>query len=216
MSIELGSRPATTADTKLVGIIRNELLIAKEMLKDISRALRALEGEESISELFEEIRKSKERADLLQKDFLDYFSRIAPSLYSKEEWLRVFSKTSGMLDKLSGITYRVEYLVSKSWKVPAHVRSALAEMVSMLISMMDEYITMVNALTRGNAVESRRRVSGMEADIDAKYRATTFAVLEADLPPPLMSLLLSIAEMLEDVSDLIDSAADDVYLLALA
>ncbi len=218
MSIELESRKSATADEKLLNILRSELLIAKEMLKGVLNAFNALgKGEyEAVRWLSEEARKSKENAVLLQRSFLEYFSAVAPSLYSKEEWLRVSSKMLGILDKLGGITYRVEYLVSKSWNVPVDIRMVLIDMATALISMMDEYTVMINALTRGKAAEIRGRISAIEASIDAKYREATFKILEASIPASLMILLLSIAEMLEDVSDLVDSAADDTYLVAVA
>ncbi|MEM1508961.1 MAG: hypothetical protein QXY49_05660 [Thermofilaceae archaeon] len=217
MSIELANKKSATADEKLLNILRNELLIAKEMLKGISNAFNALgKGEyEAVRWLFEEVRKSKENAVLLQRSFLDYFSAVAPSLYSKEEWLGVSSKMLGVLDKLGGVTYRVEYLVSRSWSVPMDIQTVLVDMVVMLISMMDEYMAMINALTRGKATEIRGRISVIEASIDSKYREATFKILEANISASLMILLLSIAEMLEDVSDLVDSAADDIYLLAV-
>ncbi|MBS7288945.1 MAG: hypothetical protein KIH01_09485, partial [Candidatus Freyarchaeota archaeon] len=67
MSIELESRKSTTADEKLLNILRSELLIAKEMLKGISNAFNALgKGEyEAVRWLSEEVRKSKENAVLL-------------------------------------------------------------------------------------------------------------------------------------------------------
>jgi len=33
---------------------------------------------------------------MMQRDFLTYFSKVAPSLYNREEWVGMFSKVSGI------------------------------------------------------------------------------------------------------------------------
>lgn len=221
MSIEITSeRVAASADEKLMSNLRGELLIAKEMLKSIANFLTALGREESpsLKKYIEEVSDSKKRVGLMQRDFLTYFSKVAPSLYNREEWIGMFSKISGILDKISGVAYRAEYLSMKSWNIPDDIRAKLMEMIALLTSMLDEYITMMNhALMNVNkALESRSKISAAEAEMDSKYRAATFAVLEASSLGLLALLLHDIAEMLEDTADLINSASDDLYLITLS
>jgi len=220
VSIEVGSGRPTTADERLAGILRSELMTAKEMLKSIINVLRGVgEAEEAeLKRMLKEIGEGKRRIELLQREFLDYFSRVAPSLYNREEWMGMFAKISGIVDKLSGIAYRAEYLASKSWRLPRGVREALVELASSLLSIIDQYLLMMNvALSEvDKALEARRRIALTEAEIDSRYRRATFAILDAPISAPCAILLLYIAEMLEDVSDLVNSVADDLYLVALS
>lgn len=220
MSLELGPGRPITADERLVGILRSELMTAKEMLKSIVNVLRGVgEAEEGeLKRLLDEVRESKRRIELLRREFLDYFSRVAPSLYSREEWMGMSAKISGIVDKLSGVAYRAEYLASKSWRLPKGVRDALVELASSLLSIIDQYLLMMNvALSKvDKALEARHRIALAEAEIDSKYRHATFTILDAPVSAPCAILLLYIAEMLEDVSDLVNSVADDLYLVALS
>lgn len=220
MSIELAGRRPATADEKLVEILRSEVMLAREMVKGITSVLSGVGEleEEEIRRALDEIGGSKRRIELLQKEFLEYFSRVAPSLYSREEWMGVFSKIAGAVDKLSGIAYRVEYLASKAWRLPRGVRGSLVELASSLASIMDLFLTLmkVSVSDAAKALEARREVAQAEAEIDSKYRKATFGILDSPISAPCAILLLNIAEMLEDVSDLINAAADDVYLVALS
>jgi uncharacterized protein Yka (UPF0111/DUF47 family) len=221
MSIEIAAGgAAAAADERLMGNLRSELLLAKEMLKSIANALAALGSRDypSVMKFVEEVAGAKRRIEMMQRDFLTYFSKVAPSLYNREEWVGMFSKVSGIVDKISGIAYRTEYLSLKPYEIPEGVRAALSDMVSLLASMIDEYVTMMNhALTNpSRALESRSRVASLEAEMDSKFRAATFAILENPSLGQLALLLLAVAEMLEDVADLLNAAADDLYLITLS
>jgi len=221
MSIEIAaSGAAAAADERLMSNLRSELLLAKEMLKSIANALAALGSRDypAVGKFVEEVADAKRRIEMMQRDFLTYFSKVAPSLYNREEWVGMFSKVSGIVDKISGIAYRTEYLSLKPYEIPEGVRAVLSDMVSLLASMIDEYVTMMNhALTNpSRALESRSRVASLEAEMDSKFRAATFAILENPSLGQLALLLLAVAEMLEDVADLLNAAADDLYLITLS
>jgi uncharacterized protein Yka (UPF0111/DUF47 family) len=221
MSIEIAaSGAAAAADERLMSNLRSELLLAKEMLKSIANALAALGSRDypAVRKFVEEVAGAKRRIEMMQRDFLTYFSKVAPSLYNREEWVGMFSKVSGIVDKISGIAYRTEYLSLKPYEIPEGVRAVLSDMVSLLASMIDEYVTMMNhALTNpSRALESRSRVASLEAEMDSKFRAATFAILENPSLGQLALLLLAVAEMLEDVADLLNAAADDLYLITLS
>lgn len=221
MSIDITvSKPPASADERLADNLRSELLIAKEMLKEIASSLRALEKQEGslVRKHVEEVINSKKRVELLQHDFLTYFSKVAATILNKDEWMGIFSKISGILDKISGVAYRIEHLHARPSRPPTTVYGKLAEMTSLLASMIDDYIAMMNhALTNpGKALEYRGRISAAEAEMDFKYRDATFTILEQPSLDPMMLLLLDVAEMLEDIADLLNSASDDLYLVALS
>lgn len=216
MSVTIAGAPAATADEKLMTLLRNELLAAREMAKSLSSLLMGGVGPEPTTAL-KDIGEQKKHAEMIQQEFLSYFSRIAPSLYSREEWIGMFSKIGGVVDKVGGLAHRIEFLLAKPWEPPPALRSLLVKMTSLLLSMMDNYLAMMNsALTnRDRALEARDRISNEEKGMDTFYREAIFSTLEANLLAPITLLLLNIAEMIEDAADLLNSAADDLYLITL-
>jgi len=208
--------PAATADEKLMSLLRNELLAAREMAKSLSSLLTSGVGAEPPAASVE-ISEQKKQAERVQQEFLSYFSRIAPSLYTREEWLGIFSKIGGIVDKLGGLAHRIEFLLTKPWESPLPLRDLLAKMTTLLLSIMDSYLAMMNsALTnRDRALEARGKISSSEKEMDTLYREAIFSTLESKLAAPIMFLLLNIAEMIEDTADLLNSAADDLYLITI-
>ncbi|MCS7104444.1 MAG: hypothetical protein NZ954_02610 [Thermofilaceae archaeon] len=219
MSFEITGRSlAVPADEKLAAILRSKFIEAKEIVKILIISLRILGEGPELRDKFQEIKRHKDQVGLIQKDFLSYFSKVAPTLYNKEEWMGIFSKFCGIIDKLGGIAYRVEYLTTKSWKLPEELQNQLISMGELLSSMIDEYIVMINVVLSNSekTLEFRSKVAAAEREMDSLYRSITFSTLETNLPAPIILLVLNIAEMLEDVADLLDSAANDLYLIALS
>lgn len=219
MSINIvASGPSVTADEKLVALLRAELLDAREMMRGLAALLVSKEGGTLLTETLEDIGKHKRRVEILQQEFLSYFSRVAPSLYNREEWMGIFSKIGGVVDKLGGLAHRIEFLLTKPWDLPAPVRDLLAKMASLLLLMTDHYLTMMNAAltNRARALDARDKVTSGEKEMDSLYRSVIFTTLDANLTAPAMFLLLNIAELIEDVADLLNSAADNLYLITLS
>jgi len=219
MSVDLSvSQPPATADERLLAILRRELMVAREMLKSLSTVFASEESGSLLPSLLKEIEEHKRQAEILQQDFLDYFSRVAPSLSSREEWMGLFSKIGGVVDKLGGLAYRAEFLFTRPWKIPGSLRELLSGMLSLLLAMIDDCVTMMGAVLthRGRAHEARSKVAEGERKMDRLYRSAIFSALsEAQIPAPAMLLLINVAELIEDTADLLNSAGDDLYLISL-
>ena len=218
MSVDITATSApATADEKLLALLRSELLIAREILKSFVNLLTSEDKKSLLIKILDEVNRYKNQVESHQQDFLSYFSRVAPSLSNREEWMGIFSKISGIVDKLGGLAHRIEFLLAKSQELPRPTNELLVKMITLLISMTDSYISMMNnALqNRARTFEARSEVSKNEKEMDTLYRRVIFDTLEANLPPLVTLLLLNIAEMIEDVADLLNSAADDLYLVTL-
>ena len=220
MSIEIGGSRPLTADERLIEMISSEIRIAREMIKNIAMIINQMgEGsKESLSSLLNDIRGGKRSVEGMQREYLDYFSRIAPSLYTLEEWMNVFAKIEGAVDKLGGVAYRLDYLVSKPWGLPEEVRNVLVELANGLMDITSRFTNLALAVTSNPDAVFKiwREIAQAEAQIDNIYRKATFTILDAPLSTQFTILLLSISEMLEDVADLINSASDDLYLIVIS
>ena len=215
--MEVSSGAPATADEKLLSMLRSELIIARELAKSVLGFLTSEKGEADAAKLRSEVDATKREAEALQHDFLSYFSRVAPSLSSREVWMDIFSKVSGIVDKMGGLAYRAEFLALKHRQLLESLGGAIRGMLNSLIAIIDSYMAMMSYVltSKDKALEAKKKVSEHEKSMDSLYRSTVFAALSMELPASALFLVLNVAEMIEDVADLVNSAADDLYLLTL-
>ncbi len=216
---EVEVRGAAYADEKIVHMLTRELTLSKEMLKTISRVVGRLDEAPGceLKGMLGALGSIKREIEGLRRDLLTYISKVSPGLYHREDWLRISSKVYGVVDKLSGIGYRLDYLISKGWKVTPEVRERLSQLASSIEGMIDLFFLMLTSLTQDLEGVARKyeEINALESTIDEHFRRTTFTILESNLSFSTVILLLKVSEMLEEVSDALCSAGDDLYMIAL-
>ncbi len=212
-------RGYSISDVRLINFLRKELSLSKEMLRGLRYALSMLNEanlEEAKRGLYE-IMRSKEEASSVQRDLLNYISKVSSGLYHREDWIRVSSKVSNIADKFSGIAYRLEFFINKKWITPNPVKERLIKISDLLHEMIEKFdqilYAAINDPEKGLVLIDE--IDKYESQIDEEYRQATFAILDSNLSVPGMVLLLNVAEMLEDVSDTLNLASDDIYIVVL-
>lgn len=208
------------ADARLISILRRELTIAQEILGDIRRVLKSLSDpaqREEQKRLLEHAQTAKNQTKDLQTEYLTYLSKISRVLEHKEEWVRIGSRIMEVIDKLSGITYRLSFLIERNWVVPAHIQAGLLDMCQELEQMLSAMDDLLNRLQSSppQALEDIKRISDYENKIDGLYRNTIFSILDSNVSSSTSLLLLSIAEMLEDSSDTIYELTSNAHILLI-
>lgn len=207
----------SVADVKLISYIRRELLLSRDMLNEITRVLKSMDSvdKEDSRERLERIRSSKKDVETIQLDFLNYISKISKGMTHREDWLRVESKISNITDKLSGISYRLGFLLEKNWSVPRDILDKLTIISSTLDKMIQSLDTILVKTSEDpeTALKSIKNLSKIESEIDFHYRDVLFTILDSNISQSSMLLLLNIAEMLEESSDILNNAANDLYII---
>ncbi|QOJ78240.1 hypothetical protein IG193_05580 [Infirmifilum lucidum] len=208
----------SVADAKLISILRRELVLAQDILSDIRRVIRSLNDasqKEDQKKLLEHAQAAKNQTKDLQTEYLTYLSKISRMLEHKEEWVRIGSRIMEVIDRLSGITYRLSFLIERNWVVPAHIQADLLDMCQefeRMISTMDDLLGRLQS-NPPQALEDIKKISEYENKIDSIYRTTIFNILDSNISSSTSLLLLSVAEMLEDSSDTIYELTSNVYIL---
>ena len=217
---ELETIRGSVADDKLINYIQRELSISKEMLNGLRSIIAKIDNisETEIGGFIKDLERSKEEVSNIQRELLNYISRLTPALSHREDWIRIISKLNGVVDKFSGIAYRLEYLVRRGWSIPQTVKENIISLSDSVSESIDSFYQALGLMLDNTekALEQREKVSKMESKADEYFRRSTFSILESNLSIHSIVLLLSIAEMLEDVSDLLNAAADDVYIIMLS
>ncbi len=207
----------SVADVKLISYIRRELLLSRDMLNEITRVLKSMDSidKEDSRERLEHIRSSKKDVETIQLDFLNYISKISKGMTHREDWLRVESKISNITDKFSGISYRLGFLLEKNWSVPRDILDKLTIISSTLDKMIQslDIILVKTSEDPETALKSIKNLSKIESEIDFHYRDVLFTILDSNISQSSMLLLLNIAEMLEESSDILNDAANDLYII---
>ncbi len=208
------------ADEKIVSYLDNEVREAIAVLKMIREIIGLLDGMQParFKTVMEELNKSKESIEIIHRDLLTYISRVSPSLSHREDWLRASYKVRNSVDKLSGVISRLEFLVSRGWAMTPPVKEGIKYLAESVTEMMTMFRKLVNVslMSPDDALNMCTEVFSKEAEVDSKFRSATFSILSANLSPNTIILLLNIAEMLEDVSDTLTSATEDLYIILLS
>jgi len=206
------------ADMKLIEMQSRKLQLLNEIVKSV-RLIVGKMGGIDVGELearIADIDGSKREIELLKRDFLEYVSKMSPSLYHREDWLRMSTKIYNATDKAIGVVHRLEYIIRRGWSVPDSIRERIAGLMDVVSKIINEHNQALrNMANKEYAFEKFRSVDKLEKECDMAYRSTIFSILESNISTPAMLILLDIAEMLEDISDIITSATDDLRIILL-
>ena len=206
------------ADVKLIGLIRRELMLSRDMLGDVLSVVKGIErGSGDVRERLLRVRERREEIEGLQREFLSYLSKVSRGIVHREDWLRIGSKVADISDRLSGIAYRLDFLIEKGWRVPEEVLEHLAGIGEELEAMIQRFeLILAESTERPDAALERiKEIGERERRIDMKYRAALFTILDSNVSQSSMLLLLNMAEMLEENSDTLNDAANDLYIILL-
>lgn len=216
---DLEVKRTSLSDSKIIGYLEQELTLSKSMLRDIKEILRIVNtfDEEKLNTAIRDSLTIKDNISQIQESLLSYISRTSPALYHREDWIRITSKLGNVVDKMSGAIYRLEFLVKNRWEITGNIQDKLIKLTEAVEEIINEYVNVLNLLilNPSKALALRKSVAAWETKIDELYRSSIFETLKSNLSFSTILLLMNISEMLEDISDAINSAADDIYIILL-
>ncbi|MCD6563645.1 MAG: DUF47 family protein [Thermoproteales archaeon] len=216
---DLEVKRTSLSDSKIIGYLEQELTLSKSMLRDIKEILRIVNAfdEEKLNTAIRDSLTIKDNISQIQESLLSYISRTSPALYHREDWIRITSKLGNVVDKMSGAIYRLEFLVKNRWEITGNIQDKLIKLTEAVEEIINEYVNVLNLLilNPSKALALRKSVAAWETKIDELYRSSIFETLKSNLSFSTILLLMNISEMLEDISDAINSAADDIYIILL-
>ena len=222
MAINISTPPSqvSMAQNRILNLLWRENSSILEMLKEVSKNLSNITSisKEKYQEDLNSILQTKSEAERIRKDFLEYISKAALTLMYRDEWIRVASKMTSIIDKIVGIAYRLEQLLNHNLRIDSSLEeyfSAFGEKITSIISDLGMVFNLIGVDIE-RALKICEKIEAREKEIDSLYREINFKILSSKISIRELLLLKEIAEMMEDIADTVDHATDDLRIILLS
>jgi predicted phosphate transport protein (TIGR00153 family) len=183
----------------------------------LSEAVRALvAGDLSArTAAIENVKESERRADQLRARMVDQLSEGLLMPPHREDLMR-FAKA---LDKIADLTNSAARLLGfLEEKLPENILRNVVIGTEIIVAGMDELREAIRSMNKNDvktALAHCKEVEHYEHKADDQKRILLDTILHAKLEPPSLLLCYNLAEVLEGVTDKIETAADWVKVLAV-
>ncbi len=144
-------------------------------------------------------------------------AEIGAILIAREDFLRFTNLSSEIADFSEGIAFYLVEIMEHNWAIPADVKKDIQKLsLAVLDSVLKLRETMM-VLNYGpqKTLERAKDVEIAERIVDEQYRALTIKVLIGKLDTPVLLLLRDILQMMENIADKAEDAADAARMLSL-
>ena len=205
---------------------RKALDVSRDHLRevvDISRKISQLVSsfvngdKESVQKLFEDIKTHQNNVDVAQRNVSRELAEIGAILMSREDFLRFTNLSGNIAGYCEGIAFRLLQIMVKGWKVPEQIKEDLGKLSDAVFDTIFKLRETAMTLNYGTqkAMEKAREVDAAERIVDDLYRQLEINLLDSKIDFPLMLLLWTVVQHLEEAADKAKAASDAASILAL-
>lgn len=209
----------STVERKAYELLYEHLRSAYEAFRLLSLAVDSyLSGKvDEVNEYANKVKNIETKANDLKRSIYEYLAKAAPGLLYREEWLRFLFDLDRMIDVSDGLAVRVAIAASKGWLPPENIATALRELIEVTLHICEKLKEVFHtfAFNAERALTLCRDIEVQEEGIDRLHRRLSSLILEAHMSIPLTLILRDIAERIENVSDLVVDAVEDLRVLSL-
>jgi len=124
-----------------------------------------------------------------------------------------------MADLAEGVSYRLKELASRKAKVPKEVSSDLVNLADAVLNSALRLREVIISLSYDSSKveELAKNVESSERIVDTLYRSTETRIVFFDkIDIPVVIVLRDVANLLEEIADKTEDAADSARILALS
>jgi len=205
---------------------RKALDVSRDHLReviDVSRKISQLvssfvEGDkDAVKKLYEDIKTCQHNVDTAQRNVSRELAEIGAILMSREDFLRFTNLSGNISDYCEGIAFRLLQIMEKGWKVPNQIKQDLAKLSDAVFDTIFKLRETAMTLNYGTnkAMEKAREVDAAERVVDDLYRQLEITLIDSKMDFPLMLLLWTVVQHLEEAADKAKAASDAASILAL-
>jgi len=207
---------ATEHLVNLCRIIRDEL----EMLKSIVQVYSELNSEKKhvITDIYSKVRSIKERGESQKVLIMEYLVKSSEMATSTRSYIEVTRILDRIVQHLDSVGYRFVLMIENGVLIGKEAVSDFTRFINMLKEQLDFLEASIDKLrvSPKKALELLSRVFTIEEEIDEKFRRALFEIYSkyAGYVSALL-ILKDIYEHLEEVSDFLKSAGEELRYLIL-
>jgi len=172
----------------------------------------------------DELRERLEEVEKLHHDSLEVKRALMKELHetggiliNRDDLHRLISKSGEMIDHIEGIGVRLWEIGERNWKIPEKAGEGLVRLVEAAFETLTKLRESLISLgfNSDKSIALTREVDEGERKLDAIYRTVDLEIITSKMELPLILILRDIAEMVENMGDKAEEAADLIRILAL-
>jgi len=170
-----------------------------------------------IEEHLSKIRKFKEETTEVKKGLLVELAEAGVLLLNREDFLRLVDQITEIADASEGIAFRVNHMTRLKLELDSTMRKNLLNLAKNTLKTVTSLRETILALTydRTKALDMARNVDLAEYAVDDLWRDIEMRIISLKSDVPTILLLKDIAQMLEDIADKSEDAANTARILAI-
>lgn len=194
---------------KVVDVVREILLLLSSYQSN---------NPKEVESHYNNVVKLEEEAIELKRTLMIELTEAGAILMSREDFLRLAAISSEIADFAGGIAFRVGEMSSRKWKVDKGILkdlTSLAEATFNAVTRLREtYLSLSYTTTRTH--ELAKNVEAAEHIVDTLYRKIDLKIIGSKMKLPIILMLRDVAQLLEEIADKAEDAADAARILALS
>jgi predicted phosphate transport protein (TIGR00153 family) len=173
----------------------------------------------AVEQAYANITQLKEKAMEAKRGLTNELIEAGAILLSREDFLRLAAPVTEMADLAEGVSYRLKELASRKAKVPKEVSSDLVNLADAVLNSALRLREVIISLSYDSSKveELAKNVESSERIVDTLYRSTETRIVFFDkIDIPVVIVLRDVANLLEEIADKTEDAADSARILALS
>ncbi|MEM4700148.1 MAG: DUF47 family protein [Candidatus Nezhaarchaeales archaeon] len=155
-------------------------------------------------------------ADDCRRNIYEYLAKASVAILNREDWIRMSIDLDKVADLAYSTAYRASIACDKGWFPPAEIVAGLNELAETTLQLCERLkeAFFVYSFNVERALAICKDIEKAEEEIDRLHRDLDMKILEVTTPP-LTLLLRDVCERMEEMSDTIMDAVQDLRLIAL-
>jgi predicted phosphate transport protein (TIGR00153 family) len=171
-----------------------------------------------INDHYNRIVKLEEEATSLKRVLTRELTEAGAILLSREDFLRLVALNNEIADAAGGVAFRLAEIHNRGWKLDKKVLDSIARLADAILDSTTRLRETIFSLsyTTSKTAELAKNVEAAERIADAVYRKVDLLIISSNMKMPLILITRDVAQLLEEMADKAEDAADAACILALS
>jgi len=171
-----------------------------------------------INDHYNRIVKLEEEATNLKRVLTRELTESGAILLSREDFLRLVALNNEIGDAAGGVAFRLAEIYNRGWKLDKKVMDNIARLADAVLDSMTRLRETIFSLsyTTSKTAELAKNVEAAERIVDAVYRKVDLLIISSKMKMPHILITRDVAQLLEEMADKAEDAADAAQILALS